>query len=130
MAGRTDAGVHASGQVVSLSLEKDTISAHRLQEGLNFYLRPYRIVVLEAAAVAPTFNARFSALKRHYVYKILNRHAPSALLADTYWHIKKPLDHALMRQALARLVGHLISAVFAPAAPEPAAPCAPLTRRR
>ena len=76
-AGRTDAGVHALGQVVHFDLERQW-DANRIREALNYHLKPHPVAVLESVATGPEFEARFSALGRHYEYRILNRRARPA----------------------------------------------------
>ena len=77
-AGRTDAGVHALGQVAHCDIAKH-FTPSRLRDGLNAHLRPHPIAVLAAEIVPDTFEARFSAIKRHYLYRIANRRANLAL---------------------------------------------------
>src|ERR1700733_11301168 len=89
-AGRTDAGVHASGQVAHIDLAK-TWTGFRLSEALNALLAPRPIAVLAAEEVAGDFDARFSARMRHYVYRIVNRRAPLALTRDRAWRVKRRL---------------------------------------
>ena len=103
-AGRTDAGVHALGQVAHFDLER-AFSPHRLREGLNYHLRPAPVVVLEAEEAAADFHARFSATRRHYLYRILNRRAPPALDRNRVWHVPVPLDAGVMHEAAQVLVG-------------------------
>lgn len=103
-AGRTDAGVHAAGQVVHVDLTK-AWPAERVREALNFHLRPHPVSVLEAALVAADFNARLSARSRRYLYRILNRRAPPALERDHVWHVARPLDAPAMHVAAQCLVG-------------------------
>jgi len=102
--GRTDAGVHARGQVAHIDLERE-ISADNLQGALNYHMKPHPVVVLHAEAVSDNFHARFSAVKRHYIYRIINRRA--ALTVDTglAWHVKTPLDAEAMHEAAQSLVG-------------------------
>jgi tRNA pseudouridine38-40 synthase len=104
-AGRTDAGVHALGQVAHVDLAKpwepDTI-----RDALNAHLRPNPIAILEVEAAPGDFDARFSAKARHYRYRIVNRRADLALARDRAWRIAKPLDAAAMHDAAQRLVGH------------------------
>ncbi|HHN67490.1 MAG TPA: tRNA pseudouridine(38-40) synthase TruA [Thermopetrobacter sp.] len=104
-AGRTDAGVHALGQVAHVDLDKE-ITAHRLREGLNHHLRPAPVVVLNADRAADDFHARFNAVKRHYLYRILNRHSPPALDRGRVWHVPGPLDAGVMHEAAQVLVGY------------------------
>jgi tRNA pseudouridine38-40 synthase len=103
-AGRTDAGVHALGQVAHVDLER-AWTAHRLREGLNAHLRPEPIAVLLVEPVADDFDARFSAVRRHYVYRILMRRAPPALDAGRVWHVRRRLDAVAMYRAAQCLVG-------------------------
>lgn len=103
-AGRTDAGVHAAGQVVHVDLSKDW-PVDRVREALNFHLRPHPVSVLEAAVVASDFHARLSARSRRYLYRILNRRAPPALERERVWHVARPLDAPAMHVAAQALVG-------------------------
>ncbi|WP_262692337.1 tRNA pseudouridine(38-40) synthase TruA [Kordiimonas aestuarii] len=102
--GRTDAGVHALGQVAHLDLDRP-MTPDALQGALNYHLKPEPISILAAEAVDAEFSARFSALKRHYIYKILNRRAPPSFGKGLIWHVKAPLDHAAMHEAAQYLVG-------------------------
>ncbi|MFT8713098.1 tRNA pseudouridine(38-40) synthase TruA [Komagataeibacter rhaeticus] len=105
-AGRTDAGVHASGQVAHLDFPADvTLSSATVRDGLNFYMKPHPVVVLMARPVLPQWNARFSAISRAYRYRILNRAARPALEDGQVWHVRAPLDVDGMRQAAAHLLG-------------------------
>ena len=103
-AGRTDAGVHASGQVAHIDLTK-AWTGFRLSEALNALLAPRPIAVLAAEEVAGDFDARFSARMRHYVYRIVNRRAPLALTHDRAWRVKRRLDVAAMSEGAALLIG-------------------------
>jgi len=103
-AGRTDAGVHASHQVVHLDLGK-AWRTDTLRDALNAHLRPQPIAVIGAEAVPDSFDARISAIKRHYRYRISNRRAPPALEADRVWHVPRKLDAELMHIAAQILVG-------------------------
>jgi tRNA pseudouridine38-40 synthase len=103
-AGRTDAGVHALGQVIHCDVAKP-LSPFNLIHGLNFYLQDESIRVVAADPVPSTFHARFSAVRRHYVYHILNREAPSPLLHNRVWHISKPLDVSNMQESAQYLIG-------------------------
>lgn len=105
VAGRTDAGVHARGQVVHFDLARD-FRADRLRDGMNFHLREEKISVLEATVVPEEFNARLSAKSRSYLYRILNRRPPPALEAGFVWHVPVPLDAEAMHAAAQVLVGH------------------------
>jgi tRNA pseudouridine38-40 synthase len=103
-AGRTDAGVHALGQVAHCDIAKP-FAPGRLRDGLNAHLRPHPIGVLSAEIVADDFEARFSALRRHYRYRISNRRANLALDVGRVWRLPRPLDTDAMREAARRLVG-------------------------
>jgi tRNA pseudouridine38-40 synthase len=103
-AGRTDAGVHARGQVAHVDLRKEW-DADTIRDALNFHLRPNPIAILAAERVADDFDARFSARKRHYLYRIFNRRPDLTLEACRVWRIPRPLDVAAMHGAAQRLVG-------------------------
>jgi tRNA pseudouridine38-40 synthase len=103
-AGRTDAGVHALGQVAHLDLNKNW-EADTVRDAINAHLRPHPIAVLSAEIAADDFDARFSALKRHYLYRIVNRRADLALERNRAWRIARTLDAGAMHQAAQRLVG-------------------------
>ena len=104
-AGRTDTGVHATGQVAHVDLER-TWPARTVRDAINAYLVAEPIAVVEAEEAAPDFHARFSAKGRRYLYRILNRPAPPALERGRVWHLKKPLDADAMHEAAQALVGH------------------------
>jgi tRNA pseudouridine38-40 synthase len=103
-AGRTDAGVHALGQVAHIDLAKDWDSDN-VRDAANFHLRPRPIAVLTAERVADDFDARFSATRRHYLYRIVNRRADLALDVNRAWRVPRPLDTAAMHDAAQRLIG-------------------------
>jgi tRNA pseudouridine38-40 synthase len=103
--GRTDAGVHAAGQVAHVDIDKNIPSAQRLADALNAHLRPDPIAVLMAEVAAPEFHARFDAVRRVYLYKILNRRAPPALARGRVWRIARALDADAMQEAAQRLIG-------------------------
>ncbi len=103
-AGRTDAGVHATGQVAQLDLDRDH-PPERVRDALNFYTRPLPLAVLEARLAPAGWHARFSAIARGYEYVILNRRPPAALELGRVWHIPAPLDAAAMHRAAQVLVG-------------------------
>jgi tRNA pseudouridine38-40 synthase len=103
-AGRTDSGVHATGQVVHIDLEKDW-RADVVREAINAHLRPEPITVLDVVVAPADFHARFSAVERRYLYRILSRQAPPALEKGKVWHVKKPLDVDAMAQAVQILIG-------------------------
>jgi len=103
-AGRTDAGVHALGQVAHFDLVKQ-FEPGKVRDALNYYLRPDPVVVLEADAVDEQFHARFSATARHYLFRILNRRSPPALEEGRVWHVSPKLDAEAMHAAAHFLVG-------------------------
>lgn len=103
-AGRTDAGVHALGQVAHLCLTREW-DTDTVRDAINAHLKPHPIAVLSAEIVPAAFDARFSARKRHYLYRIVNRRAPLALEVARAWRIARPLDADAMHAAAQRLVG-------------------------
>jgi len=104
-AGRTDAGVHATGQVIHIDLEKAWPVA-TVRNALNAHLMPEPIVVLDAAVAPDGWHARFSATERSYRYRILNRPSPPGLEKGHVWWVKKRLDTGAMHEAAQALVGH------------------------
>ncbi|MEN3930131.1 tRNA pseudouridine(38-40) synthase TruA [Microvirga sp. W0021] len=106
-AGRTDAGVHATSQVVNVDLEKD-MRADTVRDACNAHLKNARelVSVLSAELVDESFNARISARKRHYLYRILNRRSLPALDANRVWHVPWQLDADIMHEAAQTLLGH------------------------
>ncbi len=103
-AGRTDAGVHALGQVAHVDLKR-VWPEDRLRDAVNAHLMPSPIAVLSTQAVGEDFEARFSARARHYRYVIDNRRAPLALHVGRAWHVKRALDADVMHEAAQTLVG-------------------------
>jgi len=103
-AGRTDSGVHATGQVIHIDLEK-AWDAAVVRDALNAHLSPEPIAILEAAVAEPDFHARFSARQRRYLYRILNRKSPPALERGRVWPVRNPIDAAAMHLAAQALVG-------------------------
>jgi tRNA pseudouridine38-40 synthase len=104
-AGRTDAGVHALGQVAHFDLAK-AVETDTIRDGLNAHLRPHPIAILAAENVPDDFNARMSATRRHYLYRIVNRRADLALERLRAWRLPRRLDARAMHDAAQRLVGH------------------------
>lgn len=102
--GRTDAGVHGLGQVAHIDLERD-ITPDKLQGAINYGMKGKPVSILAVEAVDNDFHARFSAVKRHYVYRILNRRAPLTFDQGLVWGVKHPLDVAAMHEAAQVLVG-------------------------
>jgi tRNA pseudouridine38-40 synthase len=103
-AGRTDTGVHATGQVAHADLARDW-DPFRLSEALNWHLKPAPVAVIGYARVPDDFHARFSALERRYLYRIVARRAPLTQERGLAWHILKPLDLAALRAGAERLQG-------------------------
>ena len=103
-AGRTDTGVHATGQVISLDLEK-AWPAQTVMNALNAHLVGEAIAVLDCEGVEDDWHARFSATGRRYLYRILNRPGPPALDAGRVWHMRKSMDADAMHAAAQALIG-------------------------
>jgi tRNA pseudouridine38-40 synthase len=103
-AGRTDAGVHALAQVGHLDLSKEW-EANTVRDALNAHLRPHPVAIITAEQVPDAFDARFSAVKRHYLYRIINRRADLTFELGRAWRVAKPLNSAAMHAAAQRLIG-------------------------
>ena len=103
-AGRTDAGVHALGQVAHCDLARDW-KPFRLSEALNFHLKPEPVAVTACARAAPDWHARFSATQRRYLFRILTRRAPATHTSGLVWQVKHPLDVPAMQAAARTLLG-------------------------
>lgn len=103
-AGRTDAGVHATGQAAHLDLRKD-IDPHKVADALNAHLRPAPVAVLSATPVPDEFHARFNATKRHYRYVIINRRAGLTVDQGLAWRVPYTLDEAAMAEGTKALIG-------------------------
>jgi tRNA pseudouridine38-40 synthase len=103
-AGRTDAGVHARGQVAHLDLAKEW-PEDTVRDAINAQSRPHPVAVLTAERVADDFDARFSATKRHYEYVIIDRRPPLTLEHERAWQVPRPLDVEAMHAAAQHLVG-------------------------
>ncbi|WP_353256273.1 tRNA pseudouridine(38-40) synthase TruA [Hyphomonas sp.] len=102
-AGRTDSGVHATGQVAHLDLTLGR--PEKIADALNFHLRPHPIAVLKAEPVGDDFHARFSAAARHYRYVVINRRADLALERGLAWRIPSKLDAAAMQAGAQHVLG-------------------------
>jgi len=126
-AGRTDAGVHARGQVIHIDLAKPW-DAFRLSEAVNHHLKPDPIAVLEAAVVGEDFHARFSATERRYLYRIANRRAPLTVDRGRAWQVQPPLDASAMDAAAQRLVGRHDFSTFRASLCQAASPVKTLSR--
>ncbi|WP_187430012.1 tRNA pseudouridine synthase A [Roseobacter fucihabitans] len=103
-AGRTDAGVHALAQVAHCDMERDW-DPFRLSEALNYHLKPAPVAIVDCAQVAADWHARFSALQRRYLFRILMRRAPATHQSGLVWQVKQDLDVAAMREGAAHLIG-------------------------
>jgi tRNA pseudouridine38-40 synthase len=126
-AGRTDTGVHATGQVAHADLSR-AWDPFRLAAALNAHLRPLPVAVLAVAPVSGDFHARFSATGRRYTYRILNRRAPAALDAGRVWPVAHPLDADAMASAAAHLIGQHDFTTFRAALCQAASPVKTLDR--
>jgi tRNA pseudouridine38-40 synthase len=103
-AGRTDAGVHALGQVAHVDVTRD-FDTDTMRDAITAHLRPHPIVVLSAEKMPGTFDARFSAVGRHYLYRIINRRSDLTLLRGKAWRLPRQLNHVAMHTAAQRLTG-------------------------
>ncbi len=103
-AGRTDAGVHALGQVAHCDMRRDW-DPFRLSEALNYHLKPAPVAIVDCAAVDDDWHARFSALERRYLFRILIRRAPATHEDGQVWQVKHPLDVKAMQAGADRLIG-------------------------
>ncbi|WP_428515124.1 tRNA pseudouridine(38-40) synthase TruA [Roseovarius sp.] len=104
-AGRTDAGVHGLAQVAQCDMTKDW-DPFRLSEALNFHLKPLPVAILDCAQVADDWHARFSAIERRYLFRLLVRRAPATHDKGLVWRVQNALDVEAMREGAAHLVGH------------------------
>jgi tRNA pseudouridine38-40 synthase len=120
-AGRTDAGVHAAGQVAHVDLARDW-PVEKIRDGLNYHLRPDPIGVLACHAVAADFDARFSAIARQYRYRLLARKAPPVLERDRVWWVPRPLASERMAEAARLLIGRHDFTTFRAAGCQAASP--------
>ncbi len=126
-AGRTDAGVHALGQVAHFDLRQPR-DPFRIREAINYHLKPAPIVVLDCVDAPGDFDARFSAVKRHYLYRILNRRARPALDQNRVWWVSVPLDAERMAEAARHLTGNHDFTTFRAAQCQAASPQKTLDR--
>lgn len=127
VAGRTDAGVHAEGQVAHIDLP-DNYNAQAVRDALNFHMKPHPVVILQAVPVSEEWNARFSANRRFYRYLILNRRSRPALLANRVWHVPFKLDAGAMHEAAQSLLGRHDFTSFRAAACQAKSPMRTLDR--
>jgi tRNA pseudouridine38-40 synthase len=126
-AGRTDAGVHACGQVAHFDLGREW-ATDKVRDALNAQVRPDPISVLACELAADDFDARFSAIARHYLYRIVTRRAPLALDRNRAWHVVHALDAAAMHDAAQGLVGNHDFTTFRSAECQAASPVKTLNR--
>lgn len=126
-AGRTDAGVHATGQVAHCDLPK-TYRPDTVRDALNAHLRPAPIAVVAAEGVPDDFDARMSAIARHYRYVIVNRRPPLTLEAARAWLVKRSLDAGAMHEAAQHLLGRHDFTTFRDAECQAASPIRTLDR--
>jgi tRNA pseudouridine38-40 synthase len=127
VAGRTDSGVHAAGQVVLIALP-DGFDARRVRDALNYHMKPHPVVVVRAAEAAEGWNPRFSAIRRTYRYQILNRRSRPALDLGLVWHVAAPLDAEKMDRAAQSLLGRHDFTSFRAAACQAKSPVRTLDR--
>jgi len=126
-AGRTDAGVHARAQVAHVDLTRDW-DTDTVRDALNAHLRPHPVAILSAERIAGDFNARTSAVKRHYLYRIINRRPDLTLDVGHAWRVPRPLDAAAMHAAAQKLVGKHDFTTFRAAECQAASPVKTLDR--
>jgi tRNA pseudouridine38-40 synthase len=103
-AGRTDSGVHALGQVAHVDLQNDW-SPYRLSEALNYHLKPLPVAAVQVALATDDFHARFSAIERSYLFRLVARSAPLTHDVDRVWRVRRHLDLQAMQQAASHLIG-------------------------
>lgn len=125
-AGRTDAGVHAFGQVAHFDLPQER-SPYEIRSALNFYLKAKGVVILSVEIVPNDFHARFSATQREYKYYILNRETPSALIAYRAWHVIPKLDVEAIHSGAQFLVGEHDFTSFRAVRCQSKSPCKTIT---
>jgi tRNA pseudouridine38-40 synthase len=126
-AGRTDAGVHARGQVAHFELDARW-PADKIRDAANYHLKPAPIAIIDCARVGDDFDARFSATARHYLYRILPRRAPPVLDRGRVWQVPASLDIALMQAAAHQLVGRFDFTTFRAAGCQAKSPVRTLDR--
>ena len=128
-AGRTDSGVHALGQVIHADLSREW-APFKLRNALNAHLMmaSEKVSIIDINRVSDDFDARFSALRRHYLYRIISRRAPLAIEAKRAWWVSKDLDHEAMHAAAQMLVGHHDFTTFRSAHCQAASPIRTLDR--
>jgi tRNA pseudouridine38-40 synthase len=127
VAGRTDAGVHAAGQVAMLDLPGH-LDARQVRDALNFHMKPHLVAILTVAPAPEEWNPRFSAISRRYRYRILNRISRPTVQAGLVWHVPHRLDAAAMQAGADRLLGRHDFTSFRAAACQAASPVRTLDR--
>jgi tRNA pseudouridine38-40 synthase len=110
-AGRTDSGVHALHQVVHVDLDRP-MRVDKIRDATNAQMRDHPVVVREVREVTQAFHARLSAVRRHYLYRILNRPAPASVDRGRVWHVRQRIDVDVMHEAAQHLVGHFDFTTF------------------
>jgi tRNA pseudouridine38-40 synthase len=126
-AGRTDAGVHALGQVAHVDLAKDWAPG-RVRDAMNYHLRPHAIGIVGSDIVGDAFDARFSAIKRHYRFRLLTRRAPPIIERNRVWWTMQDLDAAAMHDAAQAFIGKHDFTTFRAAQCQAASPVKTLDR--
>ncbi|GEO97716.1 tRNA pseudouridine(38-40) synthase TruA [Methylobacterium haplocladii] len=126
-AGRTDAGVHATHQVAHLDLARDW-RTDTVRDATNAHLRPHPVSIVSAELVGDSFDARRTAIRRHYRYRILNRRSPPGITRAHVWHVPWKLDPDLMQAAALRLLGRHDFSAFRAAECQAASPVRTLER--
>jgi tRNA pseudouridine38-40 synthase len=127
VAGRTDSGVHAAGQVAALKLRAG-FRPRQVRDALNYHMKPHPVVVVHAAPAPEGWNPRFSAVQRSYRYAIINRRARPALLLGRAWHVAAPLHAEAMHAAAQLLLGNHDFTSFRAAACQAKSPVRTLDR--
>lgn len=128
-AGRTDAGVHASGMVVQLDLpDIARFDARQIRDGISFHLKPHRVAICDAVIAPENWHARFSAISRRYCYTILNRPTRPVLDLNHVWHVRRPLDANAMHESGQTLLGRHDFSSFRAAACQASSPVRTLDR--
>ena len=128
-AGRTDSGVHAFGQVAHCDMAKEW-DPFRLSEALNYHLKPLPVAIVDCAAVEADFHARFSAVERQYLFRLVTRRAPVTHDEGKVWQVAQPLDRAAMQEAADHLIGQHDFTTFRAAMCQAASPVKTLDELR
>lgn len=126
-AGRTDSGVHARAQVAHVDLDREW-NTYRLGQAINQHLRPHPIAITAVAPVGEEFHARFSALNRTYLYRILSRRSPATIDEGLVWQVRQRMDEGAMQAGADRLLGQHDFTTFRSTACQAASPVKTLDR--